>query len=769
MKFNLDNYSEADVLTTTEEQELTLSKDSASIIFQMFSKNIYSNPIGSVVREITSNCFDSHIEAGVNFPVLIKKFKDSQTETQYISFIDYGVGMSPQRIKEVFSVYFTSTKRADNNQIGGFGLGSKSVLAYKRSTGQGEGEYDNSYNIITVYNGQKYIYLIHEGKKCPYITLLHQESVDENNGTEIRIPVLDKDITTFAKEMVRQLYYFENIIFEGFEDGYYCDTLTNEYQIVRGKSFLFRGSDYSDVMHICLGRVAYPIDYTVLGLNSNDYRMPIAIKLEVGDINVVVSRESVDYSESTIKMLRKKLIITKAEITEMLVKQYSNITTLEDYFKVKYNFGVLCFGNGKTVNVGKLVEFKDLDFSDFKYSFMKMPNDKQLFKFFFNTKSYGAKSKSRYGAKTEFDGGYVELLDSTKMDNPNILYVEDEFNRKVVKQAYLKNKFNCYHIISKRNLLDSYFRAEISELFNVHITETIDATGNVLPYIQSLIEMQDEYFEIIKRVASNYDKLEVPEDFIVNRKRSSLITKEMRNISIPVKFMGGNSKKRIKLDTLFNYNMPIFYCTLENEKELQKAYNIYCVLFDNNSPVNYVDYNGELCNRSKYYNKNKNKKSIMFIMIANNNLKYMKYCKKAYKASDFYWKLLRRKESAIINYFQTKDIVEQWNCINNLYKSEVFSKVNGKWAKKSKEITEYVINLPVSNDSELKYYKNDLSNYFDLNVQKTYEQKRIEKMIDEFKELNKQNLNTLHFIDIPYDLKNTDKLFFEILKKVLVF
>ena len=55
MIYDVKNYSDVKTEATTVENDMLLSSDSASIIFQMFSKNIYSNPIGSVVREITSN------------------------------------------------------------------------------------------------------------------------------------------------------------------------------------------------------------------------------------------------------------------------------------------------------------------------------------------------------------------------------------------------------------------------------------------------------------------------------------------------------------------------------------------------------------------------------------------------------------------------------------------------------------------------------------------------------------------------------------------
>ena len=765
MKYDVKNYSDTDVLTTTEENDITLDKDSASLIFQMFSKNIYSNPIGSIVREITSNCFDSHVEANVNTPVVIRKDLDSLTNTHYISFIDYGIGMSPERIKNIFSVMFSSTKRMDNTQIGAFGLGSKVPLAYKRSTGFGAGEYDNSYFVITKYNNLEYTYQIYEGKNGPRITLLNTSLTTDHNGTEVRIPVLERDMQSFSKEMVRQLYYFENIVFEGFDDDYhYGETLMNEYQIIRGKSFLFRGNEYQDYIHICLGRVAYPIDYNILGLSSSDYRLPIALRLEVGDIGVTVSRESLDYSESTIKMLKKKLEIAKKEVFELLIKQYDNIVTLEDYFKFKSGFGKLNFSNGSSINLSNLIKQSDVDFSNFKYQFMKMPNDKQLFHFFFDTNTYGKKpNRSRYSSTYVFDGGYEALEKNT-----NLLYIEDVFTRKVVKQAYLKSLHSMYHIIKKRNICDNIMRQEIAELFNVHIADVVDANGKPVTFVQELLDMQEEYFDIVRNHASDYDNVEVPETFVISRKQRNIMTKELRNTTIPVKFMGSRTKYRVKLEMLFDYKCPIFYGNQEDEMKLHRAHQLFCNLFDDNIPVTYYnEYNG-----NKFENRRSGnyKKSIMFIMLAEGNLKYMKYCKKAYKVDQFFNKILYRKTDVIMQYFQTYGIIEKYNMVDSLYKEKRFVEIDKTWGRKIIDLKTSIEAIPVeSRNTDIGKLKYILSNFFNLtDVKQTPEQLKLLKQIDEIMLLQDINNGILKYIDMPYDFNRADKELINILKKIMV-
>lgn len=108
------------------EQGLTagISKESMPFVFELVSKQLYSNPIGSIVREITSNCLDAHTEAENTEDPVIVRFKNDPDEGMIIEFQDFGVGISPNRIQEIYMNYFSSTKRADNSLIGGFGLTS---------------------------------------------------------------------------------------------------------------------------------------------------------------------------------------------------------------------------------------------------------------------------------------------------------------------------------------------------------------------------------------------------------------------------------------------------------------------------------------------------------------------------------------------------------------------------------------------------------------------------------------------------------------------
>ena len=756
MEINLKQLGTQAVEASTGTTKMRLSENATSMVFQLFTKNIYSNPIGTVVREITSNCFDSHIEANVKAPVLIKKSFDNQTQTHYISFIDYGVGMSPDRVENIYGVYFESTKRADNTQIGGFGIGGKTPLAYKRPTGHGQGEYDNSFYVITIFDKMKYYYCIFEGEESPVISLLHSEPTTEHNGTEVRIPVLERDLNAFSKEMVRQLYYFENIIFEGFEDQSYSDTLSNKYQIIRTKTFLYRGTEYNNNMHVCLGRVAYPIDYNVLGLNSSDYYLPVALRLEVGDINVVASREQLDYNENTIKVLKKKLEEAKAEIIAMLTKQYDNIVTLNDYFQYQNEFGKLIFPNKTSINVGSLIKKKDIDLTNFKYSFLKIPNDRQLYSFFFETKTLGKNKNTRYNRRNEFDGSYSELI-----SRGDLYYIEDEFKRKVAKASYLNSKHGNYYIISKRNITLNSMRSDIATLFNVHLDTIFDDKGKPVTFIQELLEMQEEFFNIVRENAENYDEIEVPEEFL-RRKRHNVLGTELRKIKIPAKLFGSwSNKKRILLDELFKFKGTIFYGVQEDEYALSNAADIFKKLFNSDLLINsYCEYDNEF----QYCKKG----GVVLIMISKTNVKYMQYCKKAYHIDEIYHRMFYRKADIVYSHFQVNDLLEKFNELSSLYQNTQFSQINKKWGDVINEVSTYINSIPTRN-SELNYIKSKLSKYFNIyNVHITDEQKKVLKKIESLYKLQKNNEKILEYIN-RYSFTTMDDVLIDILKKIMVF
>jgi sensor histidine kinase regulating citrate/malate metabolism len=66
-----------------------------------------------------SNMIDANTELGEKKPILVNFKYDYENENYYIEFVDKGIGMSEERIRDIYTSFFSSTKRKTNSLIGG--------------------------------------------------------------------------------------------------------------------------------------------------------------------------------------------------------------------------------------------------------------------------------------------------------------------------------------------------------------------------------------------------------------------------------------------------------------------------------------------------------------------------------------------------------------------------------------------------------------------------------------------------------------------------
>ena len=169
----------------------------SSVIIDIIRKKIYSYPLRTMVQEYLSNAKDACVEAGKD-PSSIEVTLPTQLKPEFI-VRDHGVGMSDERIREVFVQYGISTKRTSTSQLGYFGIGSKSGWAYT-----------DSFIVESFYNGIHRQYIADIGDNKEGRLLLHTESpTQEENGVLIKIPVENKDIHEFKDAYVRATCFWE--------------------------------------------------------------------------------------------------------------------------------------------------------------------------------------------------------------------------------------------------------------------------------------------------------------------------------------------------------------------------------------------------------------------------------------------------------------------------------------------------------------------------------------------------------------------------------
>lgn len=111
---------------TTVENKYNIEVTSKT--FRSLFGDLYANPFISMIREIVANAHDANRQSGYNGPVEISVHKDGVE--YYIEIKDHGVGMTYDDMVNIYTTFFKSTKSDSNESIGGFGIGSKSPLAY---------------------------------------------------------------------------------------------------------------------------------------------------------------------------------------------------------------------------------------------------------------------------------------------------------------------------------------------------------------------------------------------------------------------------------------------------------------------------------------------------------------------------------------------------------------------------------------------------------------------------------------------------------------
>lgn len=307
-----------------ESKQIGIKAENMDLAFQELIN--YSNPVGSIVREIASNCLDAHTDAGVDEPPVIRlsdSFSSSQT---YVDFIDFGEGMSEEKIENIYGSLYESDKRDSNDKIGAFGIGSKAPLAYC-----------DSYTLITVHEGTKRQYWVYNHGQGFSITKYDESPADEGerSGTKVRVPIHNTpgEIRKFENEIKKQLSFFRKIRVEGFDD-------IDDNHIVEGENFIVSkwSARTSRDICACLGGVRYDLREDLLRDSVKRHLsasvadimdINIGIKLDIGDVGVTSKREDIKYTDEAIETIAEKIADCWHEI-QGIIDERTSVDSLED-------------------------------------------------------------------------------------------------------------------------------------------------------------------------------------------------------------------------------------------------------------------------------------------------------------------------------------------------------------------------------------------------------------------------------------------------------
>jgi len=194
MKLN----NNANTLTTnnTENKSVDFGIGDPAMVIRILRKHLYGNPIQTLVQEYISNARDACREAGLQQKITVTLPTDNN---KVFKVRDYGNGINPERMNTVFIKFASSTKRSDNVQTGGFGIGAKSAWAYT-----------DNFTIVSYVDGIARHYVAHIAKNdTGTLDLINEVQTNEPNGTEIAIAVAQRDMQAFNAAVFRCTYFWD--------------------------------------------------------------------------------------------------------------------------------------------------------------------------------------------------------------------------------------------------------------------------------------------------------------------------------------------------------------------------------------------------------------------------------------------------------------------------------------------------------------------------------------------------------------------------------
>ena len=289
----------------------------SSKAFSILSDGLYSNKIRAIVRELSTNALDSHVEAGkadVPFDVHLP------TElAPYFSIRDYGVGLSQEEVEDIYTSYFTSTKTDSDDFVGALGLGSKSPFSYT-----------DNFSVTAIKDGIKNSYtsfITDDG--IPAVALMDSSPTDETSGVEVKFSVNSDDHWTFAGEAKTVYTMFEvEPNFIGREVTVNKHKYTRE-NIIPGVNLReYQRWDNDNV--VVMGSIEYPLEpakETIPEELHYLFKQGLEIRLPIGLVEMSASREGLSYTPHTIKNVIKVLQDIDAGLDkdfEEITKEYDN-------------------------------------------------------------------------------------------------------------------------------------------------------------------------------------------------------------------------------------------------------------------------------------------------------------------------------------------------------------------------------------------------------------------------------------------------------------
>jgi hypothetical protein len=299
-----------------EEIAFVISAANAGWVMRSMA-DLYSNRELAVVREYSTNARDAMIEAGYGDEPIEVTLPSAMNP--YFEVRDYGVGMSEETLKQVYTQFGESTKRDSDDFNGMLGFGSKSAVAYT-----------NTFTIEAVKDGIKTIGVISRKEDFRIILkiVVRDLKTHERNGVKIQVPVHNwSTFTPIANEFYK--YWIPGTVKV---NGRIPEWAAGEK--IDDNLYYSKG----DTSYVVMGNVAYRINNPSALFPRGMNQFSFVSYVPNGAIEFVPSREDLKYSEHTKKALHAIINDLAVKIVANAENEIKAAKTHAEAFQVWYKW-----------------------------------------------------------------------------------------------------------------------------------------------------------------------------------------------------------------------------------------------------------------------------------------------------------------------------------------------------------------------------------------------------------------------------------------------
>ncbi len=282
--------------------------------FSILIDNMYSNKPQSIVREIMSNAWDAHVDAGVadkpfsvSFPSLFNPM---------FTVRDYGKGLSHEFMTKEYTVLGHSSKEDSNDMVGSWGLGRLTPLSYV-----------DTYTVTSYQNGSARHYTIVRNEGGIGFIYIGETKTDEPDGLQVSFPIARPDIESFRKAFRIVSLGFDvkpSIIKKQSNDEWPELPVAAQgtgWKLINN-SALPHDHPMRSGSFVRMGCVIYPLS-TIEQLDHHKkqvLRSPILFEAPIGSLAVTASREALSFGKN------EPTLQTINDMIEVMIKEASEVT-----------------------------------------------------------------------------------------------------------------------------------------------------------------------------------------------------------------------------------------------------------------------------------------------------------------------------------------------------------------------------------------------------------------------------------------------------------